>query len=174
MAVTEDYDACRTYWAKWSKKFTPRKIVSCSGNSIQVAILKDMFLVAEVINWGIERWSLDYPCQTTADVIVVCNVFHYSPNPSLWLKNCLASCKQLWLQDLFSRPRGPQGKEFSITDTGDCVRYGYGGIATSNTYDVFDLVTLKDRILDYSVYDAGSFREGKAMINFAACIKGDL
>lgn len=176
MATVEDYEACRTYWAKWAKKFSPKTILSCSGNSTQVATLQAMFPSAEVTNWGIERWSLDYACQIQSDVIVACNVFHYAPNPALWFKNCLSACKYLWLQDLFSRPRGEQGREISSSDAGDSTRYGYGNVFSSNAPvdTAFDLATYQERLQDLQFYDAGSFRDGKALINFVACLKGDL
>jgi hypothetical protein len=176
MAVPEDYIVYQRAWSSWAELCpTTDKVIVCSGNKEQLAIVISLFPVAKVLNWDINQWDLNRPCPTSADIIVACNVFQYSPNPQVWFKNCFASCKYLWVQDLFSRPRGPDGTELSKNDpTDDRVRYGFGGVFSSNTDTMFDLAVYRDRLRAIGFYDAGSFKEGKALINFAACLRGDL
>lgn len=177
MATFEDYEACTRVWEKWARhSHSPAKILVCSGNKTQLSILTNLFNRAEIIDYGITRWNLDGPCPIQVDIIVACNVFHYAYDPVKWFVHCFAACKFLWLQDLFSRPRGPDGAEISRDDPGDMTRYGLGGVFSSNAPadTAFDLAVYKDRLEAYEVYDAGSFRECKALINFVACFRGDL
>src|ERR1700733_3882300 len=58
------------------------------------------------------------------DLIIACNVFHYSADPTRWLNNVTASCRAFLFTDLIRRKRS---LESELGRDGDCMRYAIGG-----------------------------------------------
>lgn len=180
MATPQDYEVYRRVWPKWAEICLPStngRILLCSPDKVQFSITQLFYANHLLMQRSESEWNLNSPwLEDPVDVIIACNVFHYSYDPIKWFDNCFSACKFLWLQDLFSRPRGHNGTELSKDDPSDMTRYGLGGVFSSNVPvdTAFDLAMYKDRLLAYEVYDAGSFRECKALINFVACFRGDL
>lgn len=173
MAVKEDYEACENAWFDWIQKVGDcKRIVGCSCNDKQLAILNTMFPSAKVHNTDLKTWNLLHPIVSSADIVVACNVFHYSREPATWISNVLSSCRYFWMQDVFMRQRGPDGSE--LKEDGDAMRYTLGLKKLPNFEHPYDLNIYGDRLLDYKLYDAGSMRERKTCINFVACFRGDL
>ena len=171
MAIEQDYNKCRDKWRCWADH--PERvgyIVTCSCDITQNAILRSLFPSAEIVNVGRDGWDLNNPCPfEDVDLIVACNVFHYSPEPFKWLDNVLSACKQFWMQDIFCRARG---LNHELQDDGDAARFCLN-LRTPYPSYLWDLGAYTSKLLDYEVYDAGSFKERKTLINFVANFKGD-
>lgn len=172
MAVKEDLIACENAWFDWIHLVKDcKRIIGCSLNDEQLKLLHTMFPNAKSHNYTISSWNLNNLPPSTADVIIACNVFHYSPNPALWFNNVLSSCRYFWMQDLYMRYRG-DGSE--LGKDGDSARYALGYAKTVNLEHAHNLKQYGERLIDYRVYDAGSMRAGRTSINFVACFRGDL
>lgn len=165
MAVDEDYTICRSAFSRWAEQILPSgRVLVCSPDVRQLEILKLALPDASIVPLGATQWDLNHPCPTTANLIVACNVFHYSPDPHLWFRNVFAACRHFWLQDLFLRYRGPEG----LGEDGDRARYGLGvGGCT-------DLAAYTGRLLDYTMYDGGSYSNLRTTVHFVASFRGDL
>lgn len=169
--VPADYHNCQTYFSRWAKEYGCTSALICSPNYLQEDLVSRL-CTGPIKVLQQEDWNLEKPCPfPNSQVVVACNVFHYSAQPVLWFQNVLASCQYFWLQDLFSRPRGGNGE---LGADGDKLRFAYGGVRTASIAYRYDLAELGDRLLDFHLYDAGSFAERRAMINFVALIRGDL
>lgn len=175
MAVKEDYDNLAVAARRWGESGFPQGMsaVVLSPDQTQMKKLeenlpKSVFFPLQKSNWDLNQ---PYPANLAKPrVIIACNVFHYSPNPFLWFNSVFAACKEFWIQDLFWRPRGHNKQ---LGDDNDQKRYSLGEfLPNSDIY--FNLHTIKGRILDYWIYDAGSLRANRTMINFMARLKGDL
>lgn len=168
MAVQEDYIALKALvLTRGLAGKADVSIMGCSLDARQIEILR---LLKDPVNINRQDWDLNKPGTRTADIIVLCNVFHYSPDPALWFKNVLACCKELWITDIICRRRGGNSE---LGADGDAVRYSLGGVAIPEA-KIFYLDDLEDKLQAFWTYDAGSFRAGHLCINFVAAIKGDL
>lgn len=165
MATKQDYAQLTIL----SKRLRDQSIIGCSLDTMQLRILRAK-VGFRVSNFTQDQWDLNNPAPKTADIVVACNVFHYSPNPTIWFDNVFRSCQEFWMQDLFSRRRGSPTEEFG-TD-GDCCRYAFGTSVTCAK--TFNLEVYRDRLLEYYTYDAGSFEGGYTLVNFIARFEGDL
>lgn len=167
MAVEEDYEALIDTLLKFRNLVSPKTpVIGCSLDNRQAAIVKES-LWGRLLNLGQKEWDLNVVGSISTGLVVACNVFHYSPNPVLWLANVLRSCKLFCIQDLVLRHRGPQ----SLGNDGDKVRYVLGDMPIPSG---FDLSPYQDRLLYYRCYDAGSFRTKQTCVNFIAVLKGQL
>jgi hypothetical protein len=173
MAVPQDYAACQRKWPIWRDRLemSVQSVVNLSPDSKQAGILRSMFPSADIMEKTIGNWDLNEPATFSCGLVVACNVFHYSPNPTLWFQNVFKVCHWFWMQDLCLRDRGGcNGRGLD----GDQVRYAYGGLPSSSKFDLCALKDIKDRITDIHFYDAGSKESGKLCLNFVACFRGDL
>lgn len=179
MAVKEDYDNLAVAARRWGKDFPQGMSVAVlSPDQTQMVKLAEnlsssIFFVLREQEWDLNK---PYPANLTKPrVIVACNVFHYSPAPELWFRNCFEACKEFWLQDLVHRPRGGEirGGLVQMGKDGDHSRYRLGPNFLEYPA-TFDILQFQERLLDYWVYDAGSFRDKRTMINFMARFRGDL
>lgn len=175
MAVKEDYDNLRVAIRRWLEQ-SDRKpggvILTLSPDDTQERIIYDEIGTATYQRFLQRHWDLNepWPGGEKPELTIACNVFHYSPNPALWFANVLGACKELWLQDLVWRPRGTS----QLGVDGDKARYCLGNLPIQSNATYFNLNLIKDRILDYWTYDAGSLRAHRTMVNFVARLKGDL
>lgn len=172
MAIEQDYAKCREKWRHWADESERiANIVTCSCDITQTAILRTLFPSAEISNVSRDGWDLNNSCPfEDVDLIVACNVFHYAAEPFKWLDNVLNACKQFWMQDIFHRARGPENSE--LQHDGDAARFCFNLKGPYPSY-LWDLDAYKSRMLDYEVYDAGSFKERKTLVNFVARFKGE-
>lgn len=167
MAVEQDYPALVD-----ASIHVPRPIqnvIMLSPNDEQYRLIREEFTGSTIYSLKKASWDLNNPTDDTADLIVACNVFHYSKNPTLWFQHVFAACKFFLIQDLISRKRNGNNE---LGDDGDATRYDWRSSSQKN-HPVFDLVVFEDRLLHFQAYDAGS-RDGNHMVNFAAVFKGDL
>jgi hypothetical protein len=163
MAVPEDYAALQRLVKLRGTGIS--KVLACSPDDRQIEILQPLGLLVCV---GKETWDLSKECSGKFDIIVACNVFHYSQDPMAWFCNALKACRELWIQDLFCRNRGFNG----LGSDGDQTRYGWhAAIAGTPT---FNLNQVEQQLLYCEYYDAGSFRSRQTCVNFAAAFKGNL
>lgn len=165
MAVAGDYEACEQQFLRWSAH-PVKKVIGLSLDERQRRIVQKLYPFAQLLDFRVKDWDLNEPGKEAADLVVACNVFHYSPDPLKWFTHVLACCKQFWIQDLLFRHRGKDG----LGPDGDRTRYSYGPDGRSNT---FDLSVLGDRLLDFEAYDAGSMDCKRLTLNFVARIRGD-
>lgn len=161
MAVQEDYEALVRLLNKRSLKHV--SIVGCSLDQKQKDIVSRYFSQARFLDRA--AWDFDHRKDISTDVVLCCNVFHYAKDPALWISNILPVCRELWITDLVHRRRG--GCDEFGSD-GDCMRYCYGEMASSEFR--FDLAQYD--VMDFWTYDAGSYRSGTLCVNFAAVLKG--
>jgi hypothetical protein len=164
MAVDQDYEACERYFLKWSKE-PVSKIIGLSLNDRQCRIVSNLYPRAEFLRWRVSDWDLNNQGRELTDLVVACNVFHYSPDPGRWFSNVLGCCKRFWIQDLLFRHRGENG----LGPDGDKMRYTFGPDTRAG---VFDLSMLGPALLDFHAYDAGSLDSGRLTLNFVACLRG--
>jgi hypothetical protein len=167
MAVQEDYKALEELASRRRTACLDyHKILLCSPSSKQLSLIKKLFTYKQVSTSNIDTWDFSQPCLTKTDLLIIQNVFHYSPDPELWFENCIAGCKELWVQDLMIRPRGPNG----LGEDGDKMRYRFH----QPVPETFDLKVLEDRMHEFWFYDAGTLRAGLTCINFITAMRGDL
>ncbi len=103
------------------------------------------------------------------DVIIACNVFHYSADPTRWFNNVTASCRAFLLTDLIRRKRSADSE---LGHDGDCVRYAIGS-EEPVTPARFDLNSFGDRLLGYLTF-AGAANEYGQALHFLALLRGHL
>lgn len=167
MAVEQDYPALVN--ASYQVPRPIRNVIMLSPNDRQYRLIRDAFSDSMIYSLKKESWDLNVITNHAANLIIACNVFHYSPNPGLWFENVFAACKYFLIQDLISRRRGGDRE---LGDDGDAMRYGWGE-PTRQDYPVFDLAVFEKRMLHFHAYNTGSSNTGQ-MVNFAAVFQGDL
>lgn len=170
MATVEDNRVCDQKFSEWAEKFPEcRTVLALSPSDYELRRLRTLFPAGKILALGREDWNLNLPwLREPVDLVTVCNVFHYSPNPAAWFSNVLGACRQLWIQDLVVRPRGnPQ-----LGSDGDCCRFSWGEPLGKPSWPVFNLRILGERIREFEAYDAGSYRADALLINFVARIGG--
>lgn len=88
------------------------------------------------------------------DIIIVSNVFHYSPDPEKWFVNVFGATRYLVIQDLVDRKRSGIGP--FLGPDGDRVRYSYPDKGVVSTFpDSFDLGRLGEAVMWYHAYAGG-------------------
>lgn len=115
-------------WGLWSRHIDPKTIGLLSCNNQQYDIIHGLFPNAEIIQYGINSWNLNNGQTTKHDLIVACNVFHYSDNPRLWFSNVLSCTSLLWIQDIINRKRSIDSQ---LGSDGDSMRYYYKNYESS-------------------------------------------
>jgi hypothetical protein len=103
------------------------------------------------------------------DVIIACNVFHYSPDPTRWFNSVTASCRAFLCTDLIRRKRSLEGE---LGHDGDCMRYAIGG-EEPVIGPRFDLNLLDHPLLGYLTF-AGAANEYGDARHFLALVRGQL
>lgn len=116
------------------------------------------------------RWDLNRPSRQRFDLLVACNVFMYSPDPALWFRNVLASCRYFLLLDLIRRQRDSHD-EFG--SDGDRMRYAVGD-ERPRVARHFDLTSLGDRVVGYRTFFGGANAQDNTPQHVVALIRGDL
>lgn len=160
----QDLIFCRESFTKWNKESNKTALL-LSANKPQTLLMDNLipnYHLSTVFDWDLNTYAQTY----VYDVIVACNVFHYSNDPGGWFHHVFASCKEFWIQDLYVRNRGPKG----LGIDGDKIRYSYN----EQREGTFDLGIFNKRILDIRFYDAGSYSNKATSINFVARLEGDL
>lgn len=178
MATPYDYEKYKKYWPQWATRCNlnnDSRVLICSPDQAQYRLIQMLCPEAHLMQRTEVEWDLNRPWkEDPVDIIVACNVFHYSRKPDLWFKNCFGACRYLWIQDLISRPRGIHGLEFSTIDHGDCQRYRLGDNLIPSRYATFDLLTYQENLLHIEIYDAGSQEAKATLLNFIALFQGDI
>jgi hypothetical protein len=118
------------------------------------------------------RWrhDLNRPLTRRYDVLLAANVFMYSPDPVLWFRHVLASCKYFVLLDLIRRRRSPNDE---LGRDGDSVRFGVGN-EVPRIGRHLDLNSMEDRLLGYHVFQGGASNYDEYPIHVLALFRGDL
>jgi hypothetical protein len=120
-------------WELWSRSIDPKIIGLLSCNQQQYNIIHELFPNSEIIQYGINSWNLNNSQKRLHDLIVACNVFHYSDNPQLWFYNVLSCTNVLWIQDIINRYRG---NDSQLGFDGDSMRYSYQDFKSSFEHTV--------------------------------------
>ena len=96
--IENDLLAYKRCFTKWRKKLDEIKyICMLSPNKIQYNLVKKLFPESKLHISTVKDWNLNKPSASKYDLIIACNVFHYSPKPNLWFKNVLNSCRYFWI-----------------------------------------------------------------------------
>lgn len=148
--ILEDLQASELLIARNS--IQPKTVCLLSPTQ-EIEFYENLFPNAKIFTKNISNWDLNEKCEDHFDLIVAHNVFHYSNDPSLWLKNVMNSCGVFLMQDLLVRPRGRNGSQFC--DDGDKTRYSFGNVKLFDG-PTFDLSLENVRIFDIVIYSGGS------------------
>ena len=141
---------------KASKLEQPRDILLLSAYVEDFALVKGHFAEARIFAATVKNWDLNqaFPAKGGVDLVVTSNVFHYSPNPTLWFENVLRMTRLFVVQDLISRRRSKTAD--GLCDDGDRVRYSYSAQGvTSDLPGAYDLDALGDQILRFEEFEGG-------------------
>lgn len=149
--TNEDLDAY-IKWFDWSSDISPKTICLLSCNSQQQHIICDIFKNSFIFPHTIRSWNLNNRIQEQYDLIVACNVFMYSNDPSLWFSNVLYSCKTFWIQDIINRKRGSVSE---LGDDNDRMRYSYRQFK-SNFQNSVDIESFGSVTKFHSYYSSNS------------------
>lgn len=95
---------------------------------------------SNVSSVGIKEWNLLEPSNIHTDILIICDVLMYVPNPRLAIENARASCKTLIIQDLMNRQRGVDS-EFG--SDGDCMRFSFNGEGQGFSLDYLNPIYYK-------------------------------
>ncbi|MEO8900076.1 MAG: hypothetical protein ABI488_00725 [Polyangiaceae bacterium] len=110
-------------------------------------------LVATVKTWDL---NLAFPLNGKVDAVISSNVFHYSPDPSLWFKNVLNMTEFLVMEDLISRRRSTRPDGLCMDGERDATRYCYAAKGVKSDFpNAYDLSQLGDQILYFQDYEGG-------------------
>jgi hypothetical protein len=153
----EDLEMFRKWWPRW-----------------KTDDLKTAYLIHASPEEGQLAESLGLECDVeespkrTVDVIIASNVLMYVDDPESWIRNNLARCKWLWLQDGVEGVRGNNGNY--LGEDGDRHRFHCSPHWRSGWDGAFDLAAvLGFRLSEYEVYEMAS--PGR---HFVALVQGDL
>ena len=148
--IEKDLSAYSRYFTKWCNQLDYLEYVCMlSPNRQQYDFVKRLFPKAK-LHWStVNDWDLNKSNDAKYDLIIACNVFHYSPNPDLWFKNVLDSCRYFWIQDLIDRYRSSNGQ---LGTDGDSRRYSYMPDYKSEYPESFDLSLYDKNIISFKAY----------------------
>lgn len=149
-----------------------RRIALLSSNDFEVSQVKLLFPGATVLNLSRESWDLNEPAPEQYDLVVACNVFMYSPNPELWFRNVLSSCKHFWLLDNI---RALRMQDSELGDDGDSARFYFTSGEQPRIREAFCLDRYMDRVLGFFEYVFPMERRpGDPNAAFILHLRGDL
>ena len=153
--IESDLSAYHRYFTKWCEKlYKIEYICMLSPNKIQYNLIKKIFSKSKIHISTVSDWNLNNSNDAKYDLIIACNVFHYSPNPDLWFNNVLNSCRYFWIQDLIDRYRAGDHQLQSKDPVGDSMRYSYLPNYKSEYSESFDLSLYRPYILSFVAYKA--------------------
>ncbi len=171
----EDLEQYKLQFPSWAQLVTNnRDICLLSGDGAQEQILWECFPEGRITNLGRQQWDLNQPGPRNFDLIVGMNVFMYSPDPDLWLKNVFARCRYLWLQDPVCGKRGEVELGDGPTGDGDAMRYGFDPLLKTRLPHGYDLSKHQERLIRLCAYRLNAGDHVPYALSHMAFLRGDL
>lgn len=109
---------------------------SATKEGEEVRFIRDLFPFSDVVLLDEQQWNLMGAAPREFDLFITNNTFMYSRDPQRWFDNVLASCKNVWMQDIC---RGRRDPEKELGNDGDSMRYRLEGIMEARLPNAYDL-----------------------------------
>jgi len=156
--IRTNHQALGRAFAHYAKSANPRSVMLLTPSKYDVDLVRATFQTARIFVATRKTWDLNrrFPSDGTVDLLVVSNVFHYSPDPALWFENVLGMTTHCIVQDLIFRRRSasPDGLNKDPADGGDSVRYSFESRGERSEFaSPFDLSALENQIEYFEAYD---------------------
>lgn len=135
----------------------PRSVHIISGTSLEVDLVRGMWGIQPTVTTK-DEWDLNSPPppNVSADLIILCNVMMYSPDPARWLKNLGLAAPLILVQDSVRARRGGTTELGHGDVDGDSMRYGISHLGVEAVTDpgspTFDFSTSGHAIVDLELY----------------------
>lgn len=166
-----DLDQFRLYYPRWLNTMASVKtVVSCSPSPDEEAVLKTIIPPQAFTTLTRDKWDISSgPAPIKSDLIILSNVFMYSPDPQRWFDNVFASARFVWIQDQILACRDDPNE---LAQDGDSMRYEMPPDHLARIPGAYDLHRLDDRKIDFVTYSAGG--GNYPTLSFLLFLRGDL
>lgn len=130
------------------------KILLLSPSTADINLVNHYFPSAIYFATDYFVWDLNFAfpvANVEFDLVIVSNVFMYSPNPTQWFENVMAISRYILVQDLISRKRSNLYPY--LGNDGDSIRFEFASRGVKSDFDgAYNLDNVGAYCLDFESY----------------------